>query len=110
MTGLGQNFLSNIGTARNNRVGLLSSAGQNYTAGAAEAFGNAGEARANGIWNTTAAINGGLETGFGLYGRMGGTLPMAGSGWGGWGGASAPASTGFPMPATGRPVSAWSLY
>ncbi len=89
LSGLGQNYLANMGTARTNRANLYGTAATNYASGAGAAIGNAGDARAAGAIGSANALTGGLENGLKIYGALGGFQNLTG-------GSGTPVGTGAP--------------
>jgi hypothetical protein len=66
------NWLSQLSAARNQRANLMSSASQNYTNAASNAYGQMGQAGAAAGYDTANAINGGVNNALGLYSLFGG--------------------------------------
>ena len=68
LLGIDQNWLSGLGTARNNRANLMGSAASQYGTNALTGMANLGDARAAGAANWGTAIQNGINTGMSIYG------------------------------------------
>jgi hypothetical protein len=81
------NLTSTMATARNNRTSHGQSAAQGYATGGSNALANYGDARAAGAVGVGNSILGGMNTGMGIYGALGGTFGQGqenlaqGGGW-----------------------------
>lgn len=75
--GIGDTRMTNLGAARTARGNLLGSAAQGYATGGSNALSNHGQAGASSAMGWGNALAGGLNSGFGMYGYMGGQMPGA---------------------------------